>query len=247
MRYLLHCFALYVGLICASNLLIASHFFTICSLFNVFYNISTFFRFWQLSPYLFIIFMTVFLEDVYKDVLQEFQHAPHVHSAQDPLLDLEYADDVILIPKSQRSLNFMIARLQYHAKLFGMIPNKTKTVVLVINEGYIEDFLDIHYDDGTPVKQVAASMYLGALIRFQHTLLWFWFPCVQARRSYNDHLVHYCFMYFCLYICLFIWFFILYLFIIHFYLYVYVTTATCNFLVRSELCYGHIQVFISFF
>ena len=50
-----------------------------------------------LSPYLFVIFMSVLMHDVETEYARQFGSTPYTHTVQDPLFDLEYADDVVLL------------------------------------------------------------------------------------------------------------------------------------------------------
>ena len=73
-----------------------------------------------LSPYLFIAFMTVMMHDVDQDIKSHYSSTdsiPHTHSALDPLYDLEYADDLILLSRSRPFIQFVLTSLEKHSTL----------------------------------------------------------------------------------------------------------------------------------
>ena len=70
-----------------------------------------------LSPYLFVIFLTVLMTDVKSDLTRRMPeidiHNPYiVFSANTPFLDLAYADDIILFSRSTRVLQEVFTSLQ---------------------------------------------------------------------------------------------------------------------------------------
>ena len=73
-----------------------------------------------LSPYLFVIFLTVLLHDVKQELSVRFPqlhiHNPyHVFSANTPLLELAYADDLLFVSRSSTVLQEVFTTLQKHA------------------------------------------------------------------------------------------------------------------------------------
>lgn len=60
----------------------------------------------SLSPFLFICFMTAPMHDVEEDYRSEYHHIPTVNDRRDPVFDLGYTDDAVLMahqPGIQRS------------------------------------------------------------------------------------------------------------------------------------------------
>ncbi len=76
-----------------------------------------------LSPYLFIIYATVLMHDVEQDLKTEYMHIPYVHSSTDPLWDLEYADDVVLMARSSKVMQSIITSIEKHATQLGVHSN----------------------------------------------------------------------------------------------------------------------------
>ncbi len=65
-----------------------------------------------LSPYLFILFMSVLMHDVEVAYRLEMGNAVHTHSAANPLFYLEYADDTVLMSRSAFSITKLLHYLQ---------------------------------------------------------------------------------------------------------------------------------------
>ena len=66
-----------------------------------------------LSPYLFVIFLSVMMHDVKNNLKHAFtavgNHNPfHIHSANMPLLDLIYADDILLFSRNIKTLQTIL-------------------------------------------------------------------------------------------------------------------------------------------
>ena len=73
-----------------------------------------------LSPYLFVVFMSVFMDDVEEQYVQEHGSAPRVHTASDPLFDLEYADDVVLLTRTKHQMQSLLSLVEKEASLYAM-------------------------------------------------------------------------------------------------------------------------------
>ena len=50
----------------------------------------------------------------------------HTHTARDPLIDLQYADDTLLLSRSTQLMKHMLHSIQKHAKVYGMELNLDK-------------------------------------------------------------------------------------------------------------------------
>ncbi|CAE8684982.1 unnamed protein product [Polarella glacialis] len=117
-----------------------------------------------LSPYLFILFMTVLMHDVEVSYRAERGNAVHTHPAADPLFDLEYADDTVLMSRSNHSITKLLQCLQKEAEPYGMALNRAKTKLLVVNgppAGVVT------FTDNTPVHVVGDNEsleYLGTVL-----------------------------------------------------------------------------------
>ena len=102
-----------------------------------------------LSPYLFIIMLSVILEEVDAQVPD---------SVKD-ITDTTYADDTLLASKATPSLQAYLDTLIAVAKAYGLKPNWSKTKHLRI--GCQRDILD---SSGQPLPQATQEVYLGSLL-----------------------------------------------------------------------------------
>ena len=100
-----------------------------------------------LSPYLFIIVLTVILADVdwEKDGFKTD--------------DVEYADDTALMSASSACLQAALDSLLARAAPYGLLPNWDKTVVLRIGNP-----APIHDPSGRPIPSTEQHVYLGGLL-----------------------------------------------------------------------------------
>ena len=86
----------------------------------------------------------------------------HTHTARDPLIDLEYADDTLLLGRSTKLINTMLHSIETHSETFGMQLNLDKTILVTMNKPDIEH-TTISFKDGSPVKRANTATYLGIL------------------------------------------------------------------------------------
>ena len=86
-----------------------------------------------LSPYLFTILHTVIMHDVEQELLQKYPMGTHVHSASDPLFDLGYADDTLLLGREKEVVETALHSLQRIAENFNLQLNFGKCEMLRIN------------------------------------------------------------------------------------------------------------------
>jgi hypothetical protein len=109
-----------------------------------------------LSPYLFVIFMTVLMFDVNQSVRRNLaQHRPPGSNFDEVL----FADDTICISSDTRSMNMLLAAIQREGAKYDMKLNQTKCEALVFGGRAA-----IKFEDGTPVKQVSEAKYLGCFL-----------------------------------------------------------------------------------
>ena len=59
--------------------------------------------------------MTVLIHDVYKGVEKEFGTIPHIQP-ETPIIDLEYADDTLLLGRSTKLINTTLHCIETHAE-----------------------------------------------------------------------------------------------------------------------------------
>ena len=83
-----------------------------------------------LSPYLCIILLSVFLEDVEVE-LRERGIPSNTWSEGHPVADLEYADDTLLLALTMPQLQAHLSALEDMAAEYGMSLNKGKTELLI--------------------------------------------------------------------------------------------------------------------
>ena len=86
-----------------------------------------------LSPYLFVIFMTVLFHDVEGEVGQKTMEMTM------DLVDFSnilYADDTFLIGKHSRELNKILAAIEKHSARYGMRLNNKKCIQINMNTNY---------------------------------------------------------------------------------------------------------------
>ena len=86
-----------------------------------------------LSPYLFIIVLSVLFEDTYQQYATQYGRRHTVFTHDSPLTDIEYADDTLLLSRTATSMNRFLHILQYLAILRGLILNADKCHLLAIN------------------------------------------------------------------------------------------------------------------
>ena len=109
-----------------------------------------------LSPYLFLIVMTVIFKDLHRD-----DHLNTIRWRQNnwPKDEILYADDTILISPNTRALNRILAELEEAAGLYGLRLNRNQCVALPM---YGDP--NIHFKNGEPVNNVDEAVYLGVLL-----------------------------------------------------------------------------------
>ena len=112
-----------------------------------------------LSPYLFIMVMTVLFHDIDTRLLR---HGVPTNSwsVGKPIYDIEYADDTLLLAVTPPQLEELLRTVQVEASLYGMVLNPEKTELLIRPESPAT----ISFVDGTTVSCTPQSKYLGAQI-----------------------------------------------------------------------------------
>ena len=112
-----------------------------------------------LSPYLFIMLMTVLFHDVDTRLLSNGVPT-NTWSVGKPVYDLEYADDTLLISVTPPQMEEFLRTVQSEASLYGMALNLSKTEIL---QG-LESTTPIYFIDGTQVPDVDKAKYLGSQV-----------------------------------------------------------------------------------
>ena len=115
-----------------------------------------------LSPYLFIIVLSVIFEDL-DQVLLEKGIPTNTWSEGNPIYDLEYADDTVLISLTTPQLQNFLQELEGEASLYGLSLNTTKTEVLVKPDRTAT----IYFRNGEPVHTTKSAEYLGTMVSWR--------------------------------------------------------------------------------
>lgn len=115
---------------------------------------------WPLSPYLFIILVTVLNRDVHDGLDLSRQTVRGLN-----FNELLYADDTALITTTAPSMNKLVKKIDHCARYFGLKFNYwySKYVALNCNTNQATKF-----KDETKIQKEAETMYLGAQIRKDH-------------------------------------------------------------------------------
>ena len=125
-----------------------------------------------LSPYFFIMVMTVLMYDVDRRLVTHGVPT-NTWSVGKPVYDLEYADDTLLIAVTKPQAEEFLRAIQVESSLYGLALNHTKTEVLTHPQAMPGN---IHYVNGDPVENVDEAKYLGTQVA--------WFkPCKDSPRS----------------------------------------------------------------
>ena len=106
-----------------------------------------------LSPFLFIIVMTVLLEDVDAEVSDRFGWS--AGRARETIRDIIYADDTMLIEKDPVILQFVLKVLAKTGQEYGLELHLGKTFLLPIRHGG-----SVHGGDGKAITHKASAVYL---------------------------------------------------------------------------------------
>ena len=113
-----------------------------------------------LSPYLFIILLSVIFEDV-EDLLLNKGVPTNVWSINHSCFDLEYADDTLLISLTIPQMQQILSSLEVEASLYGMFLNSTKTELLIDPRYGPQTLL---FQDRSQVPTADSVKYLGSLV-----------------------------------------------------------------------------------
>ena len=109
-----------------------------------------------LSPYLFIILMTVMFFDIHEeDKLKMSKHRVKGTTCDEVM----YADDTICITESERAMNRLLAAIESEGAKYGMRLNKSKCEYLVFGKAG-----NVKFCNGQQVEQKPEVKYLGCLL-----------------------------------------------------------------------------------
>ena len=117
-----------------------------------------------LSPYLFILILSLILEDTELRLIQ--QGTPtNTWSIGKPVFDVEYADDTLIFGISTPQLESMLQALEQEASKYGMSLNFAKSELLVSDA---QSDAAMNFANGQPVPITTSVKYLGSVVTWDH-------------------------------------------------------------------------------
>jgi len=114
-----------------------------------------------LSPYLFLIVMTVMFHDVHEQV-DDTMKRHRVPGAE--FDEVTYADDTICISRSETAMNLFVEHIEREGLKYGMKLNKNKCELITTHET-----ANIKFADGTKIRKTKKATYLGCEIGIKTT------------------------------------------------------------------------------
>ena len=109
-----------------------------------------------LSPYLFIVLMTVMFHDIHENDKQKMTRQRIKGTQADEVI---YADDTICIGQSERAINRLLKTIEEEGAKYGMILNKGKCEM--VGCGKLQK---IKFGDGSKVNRKYEAKYLGCML-----------------------------------------------------------------------------------
>ena len=106
-----------------------------------------------LSPYLFLVFMTVMFHDLHHEDTQNLIQNRIQGTNYDEVL---CADDTICVSTSTSAINFLLASIEREGVKYGLRLNENKCEVI-----YNSNKANVHFRDGTTVPRKDGVKYLG--------------------------------------------------------------------------------------
>ena len=134
-----------------------------------------------LSPYLFIMVMTVLFHDIDNRLLR---HGVPTNSwsVGKPVYDIECADDTLLLAVTPPQLEELLRAVQVEASLYGMLLNPEKTELLIRPESPAT----IHFVNGQEVPSTPQAKYLGTQVSWTSVAN----LAIQARKTLAQAALH---------------------------------------------------------
>ena len=111
-----------------------------------------------LSPYLFLIVMTVMFHDIHNNAEHQAEMADDriLGAVFDEVL---YADDTIIHSTDAKKVKKLLHKIEQEGANYGLKLNKNKCETL-----NIRGFSDVHFGDGININQMNESRYLGCFL-----------------------------------------------------------------------------------
>ena len=107
------------------------------------------------------IFMSVFMTDVEHEYVRVWGSPPRVHTAADPLFDLEYADDVLLLTRTSDQIQRLLHIIEAQAVKYAMQLNHDKVKLITMN---VPPSSSVRFLSGELVERVNCWPYLGVRV-----------------------------------------------------------------------------------
>ena len=120
-----------------------------------------------LSPYLFVITLSVLFHDTYEAYQHTYGPRPSVLTTDYRLTDIEYADDMVLLSRTRLSLHRFLHTLQAHSLKRGMSLNQEKCQLLAINSD-LPIYLNVIFVSLNPTRSFRKSS--GSNLRHMPTI-----------------------------------------------------------------------------
>ena len=117
-----------------------------------------------LSPYLFIMVMSVMFSDIDKNLMAKGVPT-NTWSTGKPVYDLEYADDTLIMALTSSQLQDLLSAVQVKATLYNMFLNSTKTEILANPRHPLPQTT---FANGDPVPVAEEVKYLGAKVTWDN-------------------------------------------------------------------------------
>jgi len=113
-----------------------------------------------LSPYLFVMAMTVLLDEVDANLVEQgMRPAPGQDAPYIVTRDILYADDTLLVATHSHALQKHLDAVIQAGRGYGLEINFGKTFLLSVNSDAV-----VYAPDGAPIKRVEQAVYLGGLL-----------------------------------------------------------------------------------
>ena len=116
-----------------------------------------------LSPYLFVMVMTVLMSDV-DDKLVSQGISNTTWSYRHKSYDMEYADDTLLYANSISQMQGLFTTVETVAARYGLCLNQNKTVLLRLFSTSTPPIIKVKFLNGHTVPEASSSIYLGVTV-----------------------------------------------------------------------------------
>ena len=109
-----------------------------------------------LSPYLFILVMTVMFFDIHVNIDETLEGKKLRNFEESEIL---YADDTLLVLQEPEAMNELIKQIEIESSYYGLRLNKSKCNFLDLNGNN-----ELKFQDGTNLEKAQSVTYLGGVM-----------------------------------------------------------------------------------